>query len=85
MRRVISSAELFIGMSMLPINAWVKHVFHIKQILATLIVLRAFPERLRQDLPITVSPMGILTDGTKRKTCPSNSPSHLINSGDPLN
>ncbi len=36
---------------MLSINAWVKHVFHMKQILATLIVLRAFPERLRQDLP----------------------------------
>ncbi len=52
MRIAISSPELLIGMSMLSINAWVKHVFHIKQILVTLIVLRAFPERLCQDLPI---------------------------------
>ncbi len=60
MRRVISSPELFIGMSMLSINAWVKHVFHIKQILATSIVLRAFPERLRQELPelVTVHTLG---------------------------
>ncbi len=56
MLTVISSPELFIGMSMLSINAWVKHVFHIKQILVALIELRAFPERLCQDLPV-VNPL----------------------------